>query len=104
MNICSSIANDCHIFNSFYRYENISKSTRIDFQWISIWNVKYVQFDFERMKGAKNVQQMKIDGCMTENCQNYLSLEVVQNEKSFRANGSSQYTLSLSSWLSLVLQ
>ena len=47
---------------------------------------RVLAFDFERMKGAKNVQQMKMDGCMTENCQNYLSLEVVQNEKSFRAS------------------
>ena len=29
--------------------------------------------------------EMKIDGCMTENCQNYLSLEVVQNVKSVQA-------------------
>ena len=37
-------------------------------------------------EGGKNIEQMKIDGCMTENCQNYLSLEVVPNEKSFRAS------------------
>ena len=34
----------------------------------------------------RNKIGMEIDGCMTENCQNYLSLEVVQNEKSMQTD------------------